>query len=127
MAIRTELSLRIQNSPGTLNRICQQLSEERVNILALNLEAGGTLRLVVDNPLHAAGILEDQKHSVERRDVLIVQLPNDPGALEKASTLFTNAGVNIDYMYGSVVEDHSVASIVAGVEDPQRAAMEAGV
>ena len=53
MAMRTELSLRLQNSLGVLSHICQHLSEERVNILALNLEAGGTLRLVVDNPLRA--------------------------------------------------------------------------
>ncbi len=58
MAIRTELSLRLQNSPGALSHICQHLSEGRVNILALNLEAGGTLRLVVDNPLHADGIVD---------------------------------------------------------------------
>lgn len=127
MAIRTELSLRIQNSPGALSHICQQLSEGRVNILALNLETGGTLRLIVDNPLHAVGILKDHKHSVERRDVLIIHLPNDPGSLEKASALLSNAGVNIDYAYGSAVEDHSMASVVASVEDPQRAAMAAGV
>ena len=107
--------------------MCRHLSEERVNILALNLEARGTLRLVVDNPLHAAGILEEQKHAVEKRDVLVIQVPNDPGAFEKASALLANAGVNIEYAYGSAVDDHSMASIVAGVEDPQRAAMAAGV
>ena len=63
MAIRTELSLRLQNSQGALGHICQHLSDERVNILALHFEAGGTLRLVVDNPLRAAGILEEQKHT----------------------------------------------------------------
>ena len=127
MAIRTELSLRIQNSPGALRNICQRLTEERINILALNLEAGGTLRLVVDNPLHAAATLEEQKHSVARCDVLVIQLPNDPGALESASGLLAKAGVNVEYAYGSAVEDHAMASIVAGVEDPQRAAMAAGV
>ena len=69
--IRTELSLRLQNSPGALGHICQHLSDERVNILALHLEAGGAQRLVVDNPLRAAGILEEQKHTVETRDVLV--------------------------------------------------------
>ena len=127
MAIRTELSLRLQNSPGALSHICQHLSEGRVNILALNLEAGGTLRLVVDNPLHAAGILEEQKHAVETRDVLVLQVPNDPGAFEQASKLLANAGVNVEYAYGSAVDDHAMASIVAAVEDPQRAAMAAGV
>ena len=56
-----------------------------------------------------------------------IQVPNDPGAFEKASKLLANAGVNIEYAYGSAVDDHSMASIVAGVEDPQRAATAAGV
>ena len=127
MAIRTELSLRLQNSPGALSRVCQQLFDERVNILALTLEAGGTLRMVVDNPLHAAGTLKDREYDVEQREVLFVQVPNDAGALEHAARLLANAGVNVEYAYGSVLEDHATAAVVVGVEDAQRASMAAGV
>lgn len=127
MAIRTELSVRLQNSPGALGRICQSLSEERVNILALSLEGGGTLRMVVDNPLHAAGTLEERQYMVEQRDVLYIQLPNDPGAMDKAARMLTNAGINIEYAYGSALEDDEMAAIVVGVDDAQRASMAAGV
>lgn len=127
MAIRTEIFLRLQNSPGALGQVCQHLNEERVNILALSLEAAGTLRLVVDNPLHAAGTLEQQRYVVEQRDVLLIQLPNDPGALEKAAGMLASAGVNIDYLYGSALEDDPMISVIAGVEDAQRAAMAAGL
>jgi len=127
MAIQTELSLRLQNSPGALNRVCQQLFDERINILALILEAGGTLRMVVDNPLHAAGTLKDSEYDVVQRDVLFLQLPNDPGALEHAVRLLANAGVNMEYSYGSALEDHATAVVVVGVEDAQRASMVAGV
>ena len=127
MAIRTEISLRLQNSPGALGQICQHLHEERVNIFALSLEAGGTLRLVVDNPLHAAGALESQRYAVEQRDILFIQLPNDPGALEQAAGMLAAAGVNVDYLYGSVLEDNPMVSVVAGVEDAQRAAMASGL
>ena len=127
MAIRTELALRLQNSPGALGRVCQYLLNERVNILALSLEAGGTLRLVVDNPLHAAATLKEQQYAVDERDVLFIQLPNDAGALENAARMLANSGINVDYVYGSALEDHAMASIVAGVEDAQRAATAAGV
>ncbi len=127
MAIRTEISLRLQNSPGALGQVCQHLHEERVNIFALSLEAGGTLRLVVDNPLHAAGALESQRYAVEQRDILFIQLPNDPGALEQAAGMLAAAGVNVDYLYGSVLEDNPMVSVVAGVEDAQRAAMASGL
>ena len=127
MAIRTELSLRLQNSPGSLGRVCQHLLDERINIFALSLEAGGTLRLVVDNPLRAAGTLEDQQYAVDQREVLMIQLPNDPGSFEQATQMLTNAGVNVDYVYGSALEDGAMASIVVGVEDAQRASMAAGL
>ena len=127
MAIRTELSLRLQNSPGALDRVCQCLTDERVNILALTVEAGGTLRVVVDNPLHASGTLEERDYSVEQRDVLFVQLPNDPGALEQAARMLANADVNVEYAYGSVLEDQALTAVVVGVEDAQRAATAAGI
>ena len=127
MAIRTELSLRLQNSPGALDRVCRYLTDERVNILALTVEAGGTLRMVVDNPLHASGTLEEREYSVEQRDVLFVQLPNDPGALEQAARMLANADVNVEYAYGSVLEDQALTAVVVGVEDAQRASTAAGI
>ena len=127
MAIRTEISLRLPNSPGALGLVCRHLVDERINILALSLESGGTLRLVVDNPLHAAGTLEDKDYAVDRRDVLFIQVPNDPGSLEKTASVLAGAGVNVDYLYASGVEDDPTAAIVAGVEDPQRAAMATGL
>ena len=127
MVIRTELSLRLQNSPGALNQVCQCLVDARVNILALTVEAGGTLRMVVDNPLHAAGTLEERQYSVEQRDVLFVQLSNDPGALEQTARMLASADVNVEYTYGSVFEDQVMSAIVVGVEDAQRASMAAGI
>ena len=56
MAIRTELTLRLENTPGALARVCQALGDEKVNVLAMNLESSGVLHLVPDNPVHAAGL-----------------------------------------------------------------------
>ncbi len=36
MAIRTELTLRLDNSPGSLARLCQTLKAEKVNVIAFN-------------------------------------------------------------------------------------------
>ena len=117
----------MQNSPGALGQVCRLLTDERVNIHALSLDAGGTLRLVVDNPLHAAGTLEDQQYAVDQREVLFIQVPNDPGALGSAAGLLAAAGVNVEYLYASALEDDVQAAVVAGVEDAQRASMQAGL
>ena len=79
MAIRIELSLRLPNSPGALAGVCTLLSEERVNILAMGLESGGQLRMVVDNHIHGAAVLREHHHQVTERDVLLVVVPNAPG------------------------------------------------
>ena len=69
--IRTELSLRLPNTPGALAGVCQLLSDERVNILAMTLEPAGHLRIVVDNHVHAAGVLREHHHQVTERDVIL--------------------------------------------------------
>ncbi len=125
--IRTELNLRLPNSPGALAGVCRLLSNERVNIVALCLEAGGQLRVVVDNHVHAAAILREQHHQVTERDVIVMSVPNVPGALAPALKLVSDASVNIDYAYAGAADMAAIASVVVGVEDAQRAAAAAGV
>jgi hypothetical protein len=127
MAIRTELSLRLQNSPGALAGVCQILSDERVNILALALESSGLLRLVTDNPVHAGGVLRDRHHRLDEREVIYTVIPNHPGALAGVARLLAEAAVNVDYAYASVVEGDRMVGIVVGVADAARAAAAAGL
>lgn len=127
MAIRTELTVRLANSPGALARVCETLGDERVNILALSLEAGGVLRLVVDNHVHAAGVLREQHYAVDARDVLYTMMPNDPGSLGRLVRMMADAGVNLEYAYATAVEGHAMAGVVVGVADAQRASAAAGI
>jgi hypothetical protein len=125
--IRTELSLRLPNTPGALAGVCQLLSDERVNILAMTLETGGQLRLVVDNHVHAAGALREHHHQVAERDVIFTAVPNVPGALAPALRLVADAGVNVEYAYSGAGESGAMAAVVLGVDDAQRASAAAGV
>ena len=84
MAIRTELSLRLPNSPGALAGVCRLLSDERVNIVAMGLEASGQLRMVVDNHVHGGAVLREHHHQVTERDVILMAVPNSPGSLAPA-------------------------------------------
>jgi hypothetical protein len=127
MAIRTELSLRLPNSPGALAGVCRLLADARVNLLGVHLESGGRLRLLTDNPLHAAGTLRDHQHALEERDVLVAQLANTPGALADLTRLIAEAGVNVEYAYASVAETSGQAAVVFGVADAQRAATAVGM
>ncbi len=125
--IRTELSLRLGNSPGALAGVCRLMSDERVNVMAMSLESGGQLRMVVDNHVHGAAILREHHHQVTEREVLVTSVPNSPGALGPVLKLVSDANVNVEYAYGGGSDGSASAAIVLGVDDAMRAAAAAGI
>jgi len=127
MAIRTELSLRLQNSPGALGGVCRALSDEHVNILAMSVEATGQVRMVVDNHIHAAAVLRDRHYNVSERSVLLLELSNAPGSLGTTLKLVADAGINLDYVYGGGGDGAPSAAVVLGVDDAMKASAAAGV
>jgi hypothetical protein len=124
--IRSELTLRLPNSPGALAGVCRLLSDEHVNIVALSLESSGRLHLVVDNPVRAVGALSARHHQVSETDVLFVAVGNQPGAFAPLLALVTDAGVNINYAYGAGAEGSASAAVVIGVDDAMRASSAVG-
>jgi len=127
MAIRRELTLVIENKPGAAARVFKGLAEDRINIVAMQLEHTGLLRLVVDNPLHAAALMRERKIQVDERDVLYTVMSNGPGALGRAARLLAEAGVNVEYLYSTAVEGHAMAAVVIGVPDAMKASAAAGI
>ncbi len=127
MAIRTELSLRLPNSPGALADVWRVLAAERVSVQAMALDAGGTLRLVVDNPVHAGGTLRDRHYPVEVGDVLYIVVPHDATAVARTLALVAEAGINVDYAYGGTLDSDKMMGVVVGVPDPLRASALTGV
>jgi hypothetical protein len=125
--IRTELSLRLPNSPGALAAVARLLSDERVNVLAMCLDTNGQLRLVVDNHVHGAAVLREHHHQVTEHSVIVTGVPNVPGALVPTLKLVADANVNVEYMYGGGADAGPTAVIVLGVDDAMRAASAAGV
>ena len=127
MAIQRELTVQLANSPGTLGRVAQVLGNERINMLAMSIDSSGALRMVVDNPLHAAGALRDQHYQVGERDVLYATMPNEPGSLGRAVKMLAEAGINVEYAYASGIDRVSMVAVVVGVPDAQRASAATGI
>ena len=127
MAIRTELNLRLPNSPGALAAVCRALADERVNIVGLSVEPSGQLRLVVDNHVRAAGVLRERHHQVTEREVVLASVGGGPGALAPVLALVAGAGVNVEYAYGTAPDGGGGTAVVIGVENAARAAAAAGV
>jgi hypothetical protein len=127
MAIQREITVRLANSPGTLARVAQVLGAEHINMLALMVEPSGALRMVVDNPLHAASMLREQHYQVEERDVLYTTMPNEPGSLGRALKLLADNGINVDYAYASGIDRLPMVGVVIGVTDAPKASYATGM
>ena len=63
------------------------------------------IRLLVDKPLDAEKALLEANHLVDKESILVFRLTNRPGILGQVAKRFGEAGVNIDYIYGSAMED----------------------
>ena len=127
MPVRTELKLRLANSPGALAAVCRALADERINILGMAVEANGHVHLVLDNHGRGAATLRALHHQVVERDVIVVSAANAPGTLAAVLALASAGGVNIEYAYATAAEGSSSATVVLGVEDARRAATAAGL
>jgi len=63
------------------------------------------IRILVDKPAEAEKALVKANHLIDRDHVLVFKLANRPGMLGHVAKRFGEANVNIDYIYGSAMED----------------------
>ncbi|RME81147.1 MAG: amino acid-binding protein [Planctomycetota bacterium] len=108
--IRKQLSFFLANKPGTWVRIGKAFKEGGVNILALTVSDTvdhAVVRLIVDDPQKALEILEERGLIVLEGEVLEIHLPNSPGKFLEIAEKCAAAGINIDYVYGSLPSQES--------------------
>lgn len=124
MALAAQFFVRAPHKPGTLARVCSELAKVAVNITAIMAsqdEAGG-LRIVATPQPAARKVLESLGLPFSEEEVLAVRVTDRPGALGKITRKLADAGINIEYAYGSIVKGGSRALIILKVPDPKKAA-----
>lgn len=84
------------------------------------------IRFVVERhqTSQAVAVLEEAGYPVETTPVLVIVLENRPGSLGETAAAFAGAGINIDYVYGSVLSGSERSLFIVHVkeEDLERAA-----
>lgn len=100
----TQLSIALENQPGQLARLCRVLAQAEVNIrgLAINESSDvSTIRMIVSDPAAAQEALRGAGLSFVAQDVLVLELQDKPGALERIAVRLGDCGINIQYIYGT--------------------------
>lgn len=121
-----QISVFLENKPGTLTSMTSLLAENNIDLRALSLAETndfGIVRIIVDDVYKAATVLKDGGFVHKLTPVLAVLIPDEPGGLHKVLDVLTGAGVNVEYMYaflGGGDVDH--AYMIFRVQDAQKAA-----
>ncbi len=123
MARVTQLLILAEHKPGTLARICSELAKVAVNITAVMAahDQPGGIRLVATPVGTARRVLDGLGIAYKEEEGIAVRLSDRPGALGKVTRKLGDAGVNIEYAYGSIVKGENRALIVLGVSDVAKA------
>ena len=124
MQLATQLALFLDNRPGTLERVCEALSEAKINIYAISTSDTVdhiVLRMVVSEPGRAMSVFEEHGTLVVETDVLMIEGDNKPGSLAKICSRLSAAKVNIEYCYCATPPDARKGLLILRVNNAKKA------
>lgn len=116
----SQVSAFIENRPGMLREILGILSEEGINLRALNVaenEDYGILRIIPDNIEKTMKVLKANEYLVSEIQVCAIEVPDEPGGLERLLEQLANDGVDIQYMYSVFAFKEGKAYMIISAKD----------
>ena len=115
----TQVSIFLDNRPGSLYEAMSQLDNNKIKIFALSIaEAGefGLVRLVTEEPQKAAKVLEDAGFNLaksKKNTEVTALFSSKQDRLSKITKILGDGAINIEYAYSSAVHvDGKVALIL---------------
>ena len=100
-----QISIFIENKSGRLAEITRILGDAAINIRALSLADTadfGILRLIVNDVERAKAVLKEKGFTVNKTEVIAVEVPDQPGGLSSILQILDTARINVEYMYAFV-------------------------
>ena len=120
MPINKELTIRMDNRPGSLAKVCGALADRGVNIVALqSIPSEKTILvcIVVDNLVAAEAVLDGKGITYTEGEVAQIMLPHGPGQLARAASKLGEANININYAYCGVEPITNAPLVIFGVTE----------
>ncbi|MCR5212090.1 MAG: acetolactate synthase [Lachnospiraceae bacterium] len=120
-----QISVFLENRPGTLQKMTAVLAENKVNMRATSLAETkdfGIARIIVDDDYEASNVLKQAGFINSLTPVLAVEIKNEVGALSKTLQVFSEGAINIEYMYSFLsVKRPEHACMIFRVSDTEKA------
>jgi hypothetical protein len=97
-----EFTVRLENKPGTLARLGRVLGDAGINVEAMHQMSFSGESIVQFVPIDVDGAVSALDKALipyTRREVLIVNLLDEPGTLGDVALVMADAGINIESVY----------------------------
>jgi hypothetical protein len=124
MQITKQLAIFLDNRPGTLARVADELAASKINIYAIATSDTidhTVIRLVVSDYLKAIHVFEEHGTLVVEDDVLMIEGSNKTGELARIAHRLAKAKVNIEYCYSATPPDAKNGLLILRVSNPAKA------
>ncbi len=115
-----QISVFLENKAGQLADITGILSQNQVNMRAINIAETtdyGVLRLIVDDAAKASSILLEQGFILTMTPVVGVAVPDTPGGLSRVLSVISGAEIDVEYMYSVFGQKDGQACMIFRVAD----------
>lgn len=115
-----QISVFLENKAGQLADITNILSENQVNMRAINIAETtdyGILRLIVDDAARASSILLEHGFILTMTPVVGVAVADTPGGLSQVLGVISHAGIDVEYMYSVFGQKNGQACMIFRVAD----------
>ncbi|MBN1244208.1 acetolactate synthase [Candidatus Bathyarchaeota archaeon] len=124
-----QVSVYLDNRPGSLSEAMAQLDKNQIRIFALSIaDAGefGLVRMITEDPEKATKVLEDVDYNLAKSrkntEVTAVFI-TDEDKISKITKILADGSINIEYAYSSAVHvDGKIALILraSAVENAEK-------
>ena len=121
-----QISVFLENRPGSLAEITRYLADHGVNLRALSIAESrdfGTIRIIASDQDACGAALRRGGYQYNEVDVLAAEMPDQPGGMAKVAEIIAREKINIEYGYVMVRKREESAVIVLRVDDPYRASI----
>jgi hypothetical protein len=115
-----QLIFTMPTKSGLLSEISTAVVCAKVNInsiCAYEMENNGYFMLTTDSNARARKALAQLGVEAKEEDVVAVEMPNKVGELQKVAKRIADAGININYTYGTTVTGKSSTCIFKTSDD----------
>jgi hypothetical protein len=121
----TQLTVFMENAPGTLASVARALGGVGVNIVdfsAVTVGAAGCVQLIPDDVAKAKDALQKAGFPCIEQNVLYAEVGNAPGTLATLAEKLAAQNINVHSAYATTMLGDKSTSVVLAVSDIEAAA-----